>query len=153
MEVKKAYKAFRYQNEVRWRSDRRGKTCSSGKPDLEISSPPEFKGEAGFWTPEDLFVASVSSCIMMTFVAYAKHKALEFVTYESEAEGLLENVDGKYRFTEIVLHPHVSVKSSEDLERAREILDHAHKSCFVSNSITGAVRVFPDIRVASAAAA
>ena len=153
MEIKKAYKVFRYASEARWRSDRRGKVCSSSKPDVEISSPPDFKGEAGFWTPEDLFVASVNSCIMMTFVAYAKHKALEFMTYESEAEGLLESVDGKYRFTEIVLHPHVSVKSPEDLERAREILDQAHKSCFVSNSITGTVRVFPDIRVDSAAAA
>lgn len=153
METKKDYKVFRYSSEVRWRSNRLGKVCSSAKPEIEISSPPEFKGESGFWTPEDMFVASVNSCVMMTFLAYAQHKGLEFVTYESEAEGLLENVDGRYQFTEISLHPHITVKSLEDSDRAREILDSAQRGCFVSNSITGTVRVFPDIRLASAAAA
>jgi peroxiredoxin-like protein len=135
---------------VRWGSDRRGKICSSGKPDIEISSPPEFKGEAGFWTPEDMFIASVNTCTLMTFVAYAQHKGLEFVTYESEAEGLLENVEGKYRFTEIVLHPHLSVKSAEDVERAQKMMEDAHKGCLVSNSITTRVKVFPDIRIIAA---
>jgi organic hydroperoxide reductase OsmC/OhrA len=61
---------------------------------------------------------------------------------------VLENVEGKYRFTEVILHPHVTVKSQEDIERAREVLDSAHKGCLVSNSITATVKVFPDFRVA-----
>jgi organic hydroperoxide reductase OsmC/OhrA len=121
---------------------------SVGKPELEVSSPPEFKGEAGIWTPEDLFVASVNVCTLMTFVAYAQHKGLELVAYESAAEGVLENVEGKYRFTEVCLHPHVVVKTQTDIDRAREIMDSAHKGCLVSNSITTTVKVFPDFRVA-----
>jgi organic hydroperoxide reductase OsmC/OhrA len=121
---------------------------SAGKPDIEVSSPPEFRGEAGFWTPEDMFVASVNLCTLMTFLAYAQHKGLELVGYESAAEGVLENVEGKYRFTEVVLHPHVTVRSQEDIARARDILDSAHKGCLVSNSTTAAVKVLPDFRVA-----
>jgi organic hydroperoxide reductase OsmC/OhrA len=147
MEPKKAYKVFRHQTDVLWKSGRRAVISSAGKPDIEVSSPPEFKGEAGFWTPEDMFVASVNLCTLLTFVAFAQHKALQFVGYESAAEGVLENVEGKYRFTEVVLHPHVTVKSQEDIERAREILDGAHKGCLVSNSIAAAVKVFPEIRV------
>jgi organic hydroperoxide reductase OsmC/OhrA len=147
MEPKRTYKVFRFESEVRWKSGRRGEICSSGKPSLEVSSPPEFKGEAGFWSPEDMFIASVNVCTLMTFVAYALHKGLEIVSYESDAEGVLENVEGKYRFTEVILHPHVVVKSPADVEAAREILDSAHKNCLITNSITTAVKTFPDIRV------
>ena len=60
---------------------------AAGKPDLEVSSPPEFKGEAGIWTPEDLFVGALNACILMTFVAFATQKGLEFASYECRAEG------------------------------------------------------------------
>jgi organic hydroperoxide reductase OsmC/OhrA len=146
VEPKKAYKVFRYQAAVVWKSGRRAVVSSAGKPDIEASSPPEFKGEAGFWTPEGMFVASVNLCTLLTFVAFAQHKGLEFTSYECAAEGVLENVEGKYRFTEVALHPHIMVKSQEDIERAREILDSAHKGCLVSNSITATVKVFPDFR-------
>ena len=71
MEPKKAYKVFRYRNDVLWKAGRRGTISGVGKPDLDISSPPEFKGEAGFWTPEDMFLASLNTCVMLTFVAFA----------------------------------------------------------------------------------
>lgn len=152
MEVRKTYKVFRYQSDVYWKSGRRAVISSEGKPDIETSSPPEFKGEAGFWTPEDMFVASVNLCTLMTFVAFAQRKELDFVSYESAAEGVLEFVEGKYRFTEIVLHPLLVLKSESDIGRAQQILDDAHKGCLVSNSITAAVKVFSEIRVGAAAA-
>ncbi len=147
MESKKSYKTFRYQSSVCWEAGRRGMLRSPGKPDLEISSPPEFKGEAGLWTPEEMLVASVNACTLMTFVAFAQHKGLEFLGYESDAEGILENVEGKYRFTEIILHPHVRVKAQEEAERAQEILASAHANCFISNSLSSPVKIFPEIRV------
>lgn len=152
MEPKKSYKVFRYQTDTFWKSGRRAVISAPGKPDVEVSSPPEFKGEAGFWTPEELFVSSVNLCTLLTFAAFAQNKGLEFVSYESAAEGVLENVEGKYRFTEIILHPHIVIKLEADIERVRKILDDAHKACLVSNSITSAVKIFPDIRVAAAAA-
>ena len=148
MEVKKAYKVFRYASEVRWKADRRGVICSDGKPDLDVSSPPEFKGEAGAWTPEDMFVASVNVCTMLSFVAFAQHKGLELLGYESDAEGTLESIDGKYRVTEVTLRPHVTVKAEEDFAHAQGVLEEAHANCFISNSITTAVKIFPQFRVA-----
>lgn len=148
METKKVYKVFRYGSEVCWGAGRRGRVCSSGKPEFEISSPPEFKGDPGFWTPEDLFVAAINACIMMTFLAYAQHKGLELAEYESEAEGVLENVEGKLRFTEITVRPHVVVKSGEAVSLAREIMDTAHRNCFVTNSTTAEVKIFPEVRAA-----
>jgi organic hydroperoxide reductase OsmC/OhrA len=147
MEPKKVYKAFRYESEVFWKSGHRAAVCSPGKPDVDVSSPPEFKGEPGVWTPEEMFVASINACTFMTFLAFARHKGLEFVGYESDAEGLLENVEGKYRFTEITLNPHVRIKSDEDLNRAREILDDAHTNCFLTQSLALPVKMFPQIHV------
>jgi len=152
MEPKKVYKSFRFENHLRWTTGRRAILSAAGKPDLETSSPPEFKGEAGFWTPEDLFLASVNLCTLLTFVAFAQNKRLELASYESRVEGLIESAEGKYRYTEVTLHPRLEVRSSEDLERARAILDDAHKACFISNSITSTVKVIPDIRVTAQAA-
>jgi peroxiredoxin-like protein len=148
MEAKKAFKVFHYQSQARWTSGRSGLVSSAGKPDLEVSSPPEFKGEAGKWTPEDMFVASVNLCVLLTFAAYAQNKGLDLVSYESPAEGTLEMVEGKYRFTQVVLRPQIAVRAQESLERARQILENAHRDCLVTNSVTATVQVVPDIRVA-----
>ena len=70
-------KQFVYKNSLKWQRDKKGELSSSGKADIEIATPPEFKGHPGIWSPEDLFVASVNSCIMTTFLYYAqKHQAL-----------------------------------------------------------------------------
>ena len=147
MEVKKPFKVFRYASEVRWKTGRTGVVCSSGKPDLAVSSPLEFKGEAGNWTPEDLFVASVNVCTMLGFLAFAQHKGLNFAGYESDAEGTLESVEGKYRITEVTLRPHITIKSHTDIELARKIIEDAHANCFIANSTTAAVKIFPQFRV------
>jgi organic hydroperoxide reductase OsmC/OhrA len=150
MEAKETYKVFRFESELRWSSALRTTVCSPGKPDLDISSPPEFKGEKGLWTPEDLFVASVNACVLITFLSYARHKRLEIAGYEAEAEGVMEYTDGKYRFTEVSLHPHVAVKSPEQLDAAREAMTNAHNNCLITNSVRAEVKVFPDFRVAPA---
>lgn len=149
METKKAFKVFKYRAEVRWISGRRGESAAAGKPALGISSPPEFKGELGLWTPEELFVSSLNACTMLSFLAYAEHRALAFTSYECFAEGTLANVEGKYRFTEVTLAPKLAVNSEADVERARQILADAHRDCFISNSITTSVKFQPEIRVAS----
>jgi organic hydroperoxide reductase OsmC/OhrA len=149
METKKSWKSFRYQTHAVWKQARRIKASAAGKPDLEISSPPEFKGDQGIWTPEDLFVTALNICIMETFLAFAEQKGLGLAAYDSSAEALLEFKDGKYRFTEITVHPQVALKSPDDVERARQIMKSAHDNCFVSNSITSSVSVLPEFRIAS----
>ena len=59
-------KSWRYTNTVTWKENKKGVLTSEGKPDLEVATPSEFGGPEGSWTPEDLLVASVNSCIMTT---------------------------------------------------------------------------------------
>jgi len=148
MEVKKAFKIFRYPATVTWSAARRGKAGAPGKPEIEVGSPPEFRGEEGVWSPEHLLVNSLNTCLMLTFLALAERRGLEIASYESQAEGLLENVDGRYRITSVSVRPKVVLKSAAGLENAREIMGKVEENCFVSNSITSKVDLQAEISVA-----
>ncbi|OKO77725.1 hypothetical protein AC629_31340 [Bradyrhizobium sp. NAS80.1] len=146
--AKRAYKSFRYKANSAWSSARRGLLSASGKTDIVVGSPPEFKGEPDIWAPEELLVGSVNTCIMLTFLTLAEAKGLTPVEYESEAEGLLEIIEGKYRITEVTVRPRVSLKGKAELERAREIMESVEAQCFISNSIKSKVTLTAEFVVA-----
>jgi organic hydroperoxide reductase OsmC/OhrA len=116
---------------------------------IEIGSPPEFKGEAGVWAPEEMLVAALNACMMLTFVSFARSKRLEFVAYESAAEGLLANVDGKYRIVEVSVRPTLVLRSEADIAAAQTIMAKVKENCFISNSITADVTLDPQFQLAS----
>ena len=136
-------KKFTYKTTVTWKEEMKGFLCSFGKETIEISTPPEFKGHEGIWTPEDLFVASVNACIKTTFLYYAKKEGLKFLSYESEAEGVLERVEKQFLFSEIKVLPKIEVASNDDIEKARELVELSKKNCLISNSIKSKVTVLP----------
>ena len=144
-EQKTRYKTFTYKTNVTWTEGKAGTLASDGKPSFRVASPPEFKGEAGVWTPEDLFVASVEICHMSTFLAYASRGDLPLIAYQSHANGVLEFIDGDYRFTRIVLFPTITVDHSVKKEDVYSMLREAHKHCLVANSIASIVEVNPTI--------
>ena len=116
---------------------------------MEVGSPTEFKGDPGVWSPEELLVCALNACLMLTFVSWAQNKELQVVVYESKAEGLLENVDGKYRITEVSVQPSLVLKSQTDVEAARAIMDEVEENCFISNSIRAKVKLAPQFRIVS----
>jgi organic hydroperoxide reductase OsmC/OhrA len=101
------------------------------------------------WAPEELLVGSVNTCLMLTFLTLAQAKSLVPVGYESEAEGLLENVEGKYRITEVAVRPRVTLNGTVELERAREIMESVEAQCFISNSIKSKVTLTAEFVVAA----
>ncbi|MCK4859138.1 MAG: OsmC family protein [Candidatus Omnitrophica bacterium] len=139
--IRQKSRKFIYKTNVSWIEERKGILCSSGKPTIEVSTPPEFKGQEGMWTPEELFVASVNTCIKLTFIHYAQRDNLEFLSYESEAEGILEIVEGKFMFSELKVRPKIKVSSSDQIEKAKRIMDLSEKNCLITNSIKPKVEV------------
>jgi organic hydroperoxide reductase OsmC/OhrA len=87
----------------------------------------------------------VNTCILLTFLTLAQARGLIPAGYESEAEGLLENVEGKYRITEVTVRPRIAVKSGADIEPTREIIEGAEAQCFMSNSVKAKVTVIPEL--------
>lgn len=137
-------RSYRYEVSVRWSGEKKGMLAVAGKPSVEVATPPEFKGHEGIWSPEDLYVAAVNSCIMTTFLAFAERAGLAFDAYESGAEGLLEFADDRLVFTKIVVRPRIALRAGEERARAEDILRKAERSCLVSNSIRTEVTLAPE---------
>jgi peroxiredoxin-like protein len=118
---------------------------SSGVADLPTAPPVEFDGPGDAWSPEQLLLAAVSSCYVMTFRAIAKASRLEFVALGIEAEGIVDRPDGRTRFTEITLRPRIALPAGADAVRARRALEKAEHACLVSASLATPVTLEPEI--------
>lgn len=141
--------AHYYNVDINWNEERKGIMCS---PELnrdsniciEVATPPEFpKGVPGIWSPEHLFTAAVSSCLMTTFLAIAENSKLEFSSFKCKSKGKLEQVDGKYLITEVILEPVVTIKNEKSHDRAQRVLQKAEAACLISNSIKSKVTMIP----------
>jgi organic hydroperoxide reductase OsmC/OhrA len=140
-------KSFTYRTSVAGVEGRSASLQAEGKPALRVSSPPEFGGGAGLWTPEDLFVASIEVCLMLTFVGIAEKRGLKFASYASKAEGLLAWDQQSYRFTRVVVSPAITLLDEHSIAAAREIIERAHDTCLVAKSVACDVIIEPAFEV------
>ena len=104
-------------------------------------------GEPGRWTPEHFLVAAVASCFVSTFSSIAEKSHLEFAAFNLDAEGLLDNEDDIWRFTEIKLQPVVTVLKKEDRDWAIRLLEKAEKSCLIARSLKLKVVLLPTVKI------
>ena len=148
-----------YHVDIVWSKDRKGMMCSpeikvaaaAAGGCIEVATPPEFpKGIPGIWSPEHLFTAAVSSCLMTTFLSIAENSKLDFVSFACSSEGKLEQREGKFSMTEIHLHPIVTIKDEQDRERALRVLQKSEANCLISNSIKSIVTMTPVVEVSHA---
>jgi peroxiredoxin-like protein len=147
-----------YNVQIEWNKDRKGIMCSpelnaptQGGGCIEVATPPEFpKGIPGIWSPEHLFTASVSSCLMTTFLAIAENSKLEFTHFHCDSKGKLDQVEGKFMMTEVILEPTVTIVNEKDRERAERVLAKAEAACLISNSIKSKITMIPRIALAEA---
>ncbi|HRG33650.1 MAG: OsmC family protein [Saprospiraceae bacterium] len=140
-----------YSLNLTWESAKKGVLSSNEfNPEIEVVTPPPFNGGIpGYWSPEHLFVASVSSCLMTTFLAIAENSKFEFAGFSCSATGKLEQIEGKYLITEIILKPELKIKDESQKEKAERILIKAEKACLISNSIHSKVTMIPQVIVES----
>ena len=140
-----------YQVNLNWESDRKGLMSSEVlKSNIEVATPPEFpNGMPGIWSPEHLLVAAVNSCLMTTFLAVAGNSKLQYINYECNAVGKLENVEGKLMISEIVLSPIITIPNEADRERALRILHKSETLCLISNSVKSKIVFQSEIKVAA----
>ncbi|MBM2840973.1 MAG: hypothetical protein HW412_1501, partial [Bacteroidetes bacterium] len=84
---------------------------------------------------------------MLTFIGIAQKQQVPFVSYRSSAKGILEFIDGQYRFTRIVITPTVVIEGVEVEDAVLRVLREAHKRCLIANSITAVVEVNPSMEI------
>jgi len=115
---------------------------------FDVASPPEFGGPAGFWSPEHLYVAALSSCLMTTFKAIAAASKVDVMAYSDRATGHLQRGEDRlYRMDIITLRPRIEVPGSQ-VERARRLVDKAENACLISRSVNSEIRIEPDVYAA-----
>ena len=115
-----------------------------GKAPLVCSSDVAFKGDPDRLNPEDLLVASLAGCHMLTYLALCARAGIEVVAYEDQASGRMTVKDGRMRFTEVTLAPTVRIGAG-DPERARALHEKAHEHCFIANSVNFPVLAMPTV--------
>jgi peroxiredoxin-like protein len=138
-------RTFTYRTTTEWLGRRNGRFHTPGKEAFIVSSPPEFRGEDGFYSPEELFVGAIEICLMLTFAALAEKHNLPVEAYYSEAEGTLERADGEMRFTRVLLKPTVIVSDAAAVAKTLQTLSLAHRECMIANSVRAEVKVEPEV--------
>jgi organic hydroperoxide reductase OsmC/OhrA len=124
----------------------------AGKPDLHGTADVAFRGTADKVNPEDLFLASISACHMLTYLALCARSRIQVVAYEDEATATMkEDRSGGGRFEEVVLQPAVTVADARDIDRAVRLHDRAHQLCFIANSCSVPIRHRATVRSAEEA--
>ena len=136
-----------YTIDINWKNDRLGEMSSPELSEkVEIATPPQFpKGVENIWSPEHLFTAAVSSCLMTTFLAIAENSRLEFTGFKCKSSGKLEQVEGKFLLTEVILEPTVTIVNEADKEKAERVLQKSEAACLISNSVKSKITMKPTI--------
>ena len=142
-------KPHTYSIKLDWKNNRNGVLHAEDLNEkLTVATPPPFpKGEAGTWSPEHLFTAAVSSCLMTTFLAIAENSNLEFVAFSCDADGTLDKVEGKFKMSKILVKPVVHITNEKNRDRAMRILQKAEAACLITNSINAEVIMEATIEV------
>jgi organic hydroperoxide reductase OsmC/OhrA len=119
------------------------------KSKIECSSDPVFLGDKTKYNPEDMLVASASACHMLTYLHLCADSGVIVTDYKDDAEGTMaEEANGGGRFTEIMLHPVVTVKEKAMAEKAMDLHHKAGQMCFIANSCNFPIKHEPVIRIA-----
>ena len=142
-----------YHTDVSWKGEHMGHVVMGNGPQMDFSAPPDAHGHEGVLTPEDAFVASVNTCIMMMFIWATERFKLNLLSYDCRAEGTkLIEIDRTEIFTDLRLQPVIRIAANgEDVarveNRARKALRAAQKYSLVANSVKSALKIEPTIEV------
>lgn len=152
-------KAHHYQSLIKWTGNK-GKGTKSytsyersydiiieKKPTLKGSADPAFRGDAELHNPEDLFLASISSCHMLWYLHFCSVNKITVIDYQDKATATLEETaEGKGHFTEAILHPEVVILEKDKIELAESLHQKANEFCFIANSCNFPILHNPTIK-------
>ena len=115
--------------------------------ELRLSSDAAFHGNADLPNPEQLLVASASSCQLLMFLALAARSRVDVLEYEDDAEAVMPEDETPMRITQITLKPRIVVTPGTDLARVKRLVDRAHDGCYIANTVNAEIVVEPTIAV------
>jgi len=149
--IEKGYKSekqFYYEVELNWLTNKSGIVHSRDvEGTIHVATPKQFGGEGKDWSPEHLFLNSICSCYMSTFISFSKKMNFEISRLDCSAIGQTERVDDKYKFTYINLYPEISVADQSLFDKVNLAVEKTQKYCLISNSINAIVIYHAEILI------
>ncbi len=110
-------------------------TTMSGTGEMRVDSPAAYGGGPDALNPEEMFVASINSCLMLVFYHFANQRQVDIASYRSTAAGKVEKTPNGLRFTEVNVKATVSLGDQERIGEVARLAELAEKYCLVSNSV------------------
>ena len=110
------------------------------KPTIPGTADPAFGGDLTRWNPEELFVASLSQCHMLEFLARAARAGVVVTRYVDEPSGIMLESGNGGSFVEVVLRPRVTVARSDLVAACAGLHEEAHRTCYLASSVAFPVR-------------
>ncbi|HCD51345.1 MAG TPA: peroxiredoxin [Balneolaceae bacterium] len=132
-----------------YRDYERNHTIQAGnKPVIDCSSDPAFRGDPEKYNPEELFLASLSSCHMLWFLHLCSVEGIIITGYRDEPAGIMmEEKGGRGYFSEVILKPEVTVKEERMAEKLDSLHHKANKMCFIANSCNFEIKHEPKVNI------
>lgn len=131
-----SYRSYRRDHEI----------TAAGKPAIPASSDPAFRGDRARYNPEELLVASLSSCHMLWYLHLCAVNGIVVLDYRDEAGGILQEEDGGGgAFVRVDLKPRVKIAAGADRAKALALHEEAHHLCFIARSVRFPVQVAAEI--------
>jgi organic hydroperoxide reductase OsmC/OhrA len=154
-------KSHRYDLRLDWTGARQGAAVKyetysreyrieiAGKPALTGSADPTFRGDASLYNPEDMLLAALWACHMLSYLALCVRSRIAVVAYTDAASGTMsETAPHRMGFTEVTLRPRVVIAAGADAATAKALHEQAHEICFIANSVNFPVRHEAEIATA-----
>ncbi|HEV2687003.1 MAG TPA: OsmC family protein [Bryobacteraceae bacterium] len=145
-EVKTTWTGNTGQGTSDYRAYKRDHEISGERKSAPIlgSSDPVFRGDAARYNPEELLVGSLSTCHMLWMLHLCAEAGITIVEYTDQASGVMEeDADGSGRFTEVTLHPSMTITEAAKIQETQALHKRAHELCFIANSVNFPVHCAP----------
>lgn len=142
-----------FNTTVNWTGEHRGHLVLGNGPEMDFSAPPNAQGHAGVFTPEDGFVASANTCVMLMFIWAVERYKLNLLSYECRVEGTkLIELDRTEIFTHLRFWPVIRISAGEEdrevvRSRALRALQSAQKYSLIANSVKSEIIIEPQIEI------
>lgn len=133
------YRAYGREHEV----------AADGCPVILGSADPAFRGDMTRWNPEQLLVAALSQCHLLSYLHLCAVNGVVVVSYVDRPVGNMTQTDDGGHFTAVELRPHVEVATADMMDKAVVLHADAHRSCFIANSVNFPVTHDPVVRLAT----
>ena len=116
-----------------------------GKVELRGSSDPHFVGDPTLHNPEDLLLAAVASCHLLSWLSLCARQGVRVLSYRDQPEATMAWTGETFAFTEVVLHPRATIHADDDVAAAIALHEEAHRVCFIARSVAFPIHCKPQI--------